>query len=587
MSSFLDAFREEGNYVEDSDIAAELNASSSDEEYLDYVDSHTAKKIKLENNETVEESLNLKALKSNQHEGEILSYHDLSKEQSVVYDLIVKGGRNVFFTGPAGSGKTTLLKTIIHGLKVKHDAFEDSKALRVGVTASTGLAAMNLKGLTFHSFLQIGLGTLKAEAIAKNLLSDINFNLVWNSLRVLIIDECSLINSKLFQKLEKVARLVRKNHKPFGGIQLVLVGDFYQLPPIIEDYDILAKIGIVKDKTDYHEFKRKRFAFCSPAWKKCIEFELGLKEVHRQKGDPKFIEYLNQIRLGNVTKEIDQEMQKLTRELSPIEGVEPTYLFPTKFKANNYNLQQMNKIKSRTYRYKAALDGKLKGTNEFAKMVEACMFFKTLDLKVGSQVMLVKNNFPEGVINGTKGVVVGFERVDSRLAEKTSNTKKNTNTENDTITHHLVNPLYGGNLESNIDGEQYYPIVKFLPDPSNPSETKTIIVQEEKFELQDVKTGHALFSMCQIPLIHSWAISIHKSQGQTYNFMKTDLRDTFEFGQCYVALSRVTSRAGLQLLNWHKSFVKANNLVNTFYIGLQDPISISKEETSSESDYDY
>lgn len=585
MSSFLDAFKEEGNYLEDSDVAAELNATSSDEEYVDYIDSHKVKKIKLENNDSVEEFLSLKAPKCNQPEGDILSYDDLSKEQSIVYDLIVKEGRNVFFTGPAGSGKTTLLKTIINGLKVKHDAFDDSKALRVGVTASTGLAAMNLRGTTFHSYLQIGLGTLKAEAIAKKLLSNIDFNIVWCSLRVLIIDECSLINSKLFQKLEKIARIVRKSYKPFGGIQLVLVGDFYQLPPVIEDYNILAKIGIVTDKEDYEEFKRKRFAFCSPAWKKCIDFELELKEVHRQKGDPKFIEYLNQIRLGNVTEEIDQEMNKLSRELSPIEGVEPTYLFPTKFKANNYNLQQMNKIKSPTYRYKAALHGKLKGTKEFAKMVDACMFFETLDLKVGSQVMLVRNKFSEGVVNGTKGVVVGFEGVDCGQAEKTPSNQNNTKAEYHTVTHQIVHPFYGGKLESSAGGEQHYPIVKFLPDPSNPNCTITIPVHEAEVELKEGKTNEVLFSMYQIPLIHSWAISIHKSQGQTYNFMKTDLRNTFEFGQCYVAISRVTSRAGLQLINWHRSFVKVNHLVNTFNGGLQDPLLLRREETSSSSDY--
>lgn len=571
MSLFLEAFKEEGNYLEDSDLAVELNTNSSDEEYLDY-DNHKDKKIKLEHNEPS----NMNAFKDYQIKDNIISYDSLSKEQSVVFDLIVNKGKSVFFTGPAGSGKTTLLKTIIHALKKKHDAFEGYNSLRVGVTASTGLAAMNLKGKTFHSHLQIGLGTLKAEAIAGKLISNNGYIPAWNCLRVLIIDECSLINSKLFDKLNTIAKIVKKNSAPFGGIQLVLVGDFYQLPPIIESYDILAKIGIVTDKEDYDHFKKNRFAFCSASWKECIDFEIELKEVHRQKGDPKFIEYLNQIRIGNVTDEIDQEMNTLARELSPIEGVEPTYLFPTKFKANNYNLEQMKKIKSRTYRYKAALNGKLKGTKEFAKMIESCMYPEVLDLKVGCQVMLVKNIFADGVVNGTKGIVVGFKKVDCSNDEKSPN--EPLTTENDIVIHHISHPIFDYDSKRHAEREQYYPIVKFLPDPSTPTLTTTITVREEEIELQDVKKGDVLFSMLQIPLIHSWAISIHKSQGQTYNFMKADLRSTFEFGQCYVALSRVTSRAGLQLLNWHRSLVKVNDLVNAFYMKLKDPSSISKQD---------
>lgn len=597
---FLDAFKEAGNYNDDAEIGLEEDLSSSDDELLEYKDPSKYKKAKMEQTAKLEvqeheivdltsnhenKKLKIPVYKEEETSLDYMPLEALSDEQYSVYDLIVNKGENVFFTGPAGSGKTTLLKTIINGLRKKYDAFSGVSAYRVGVTASTGLAAMNLKGKTFHSFLNIGLGTLPAKTIADRIKNKDFINGVWYGLQVLIIDECSLINCKLFDKLNEVAKLVKSNNSPFGGIQLILVGDFYQLPPIIENFDVLSKIGTVVDRADYDDFKSHRFAFCSSSWKECIKYEIELKEVHRQKTDSKFIEYLNEIRKGNITGEINEEMNKLSRELNPVEGVKPTYLFPTKAKANNYNSEQMNKIKSKMFKYKAETTGKLKGTSEFMKMADSCILPEFLNLKVGSQVMLVKNQFQHHLVNGTKGVVVDFIEIpfgiesipDEINIPKKPKIKTVDGLLGNVKSFDLSNPknfigVFSPNAydirnfsqKSNSQAKSF-PVVKFLRDPSDPTSTITVLVGVEEYSLEDVKKQEVLFCMSQIPLILSWAISIHKSQGQTYNFMKADLKNSFEFGQCYVAISRVTSRQGLQLLGWNKSLVKVNELVNAFY----------------------
>lgn len=187
----------------------------------------------------------------------------LSEEQKQVLNLVVHGGKSVFFTGSAGTGKSVLMREIIAELRKKHKAEPD----RVAVTASTGLAACNVGGVTLHSFSGIGLGKENAELLIKKIKKNAKAKIRWMRTKVLIVDEISMVDGELFDKLEKIARNLRNSGRPFGGIQLVVTGDFFQLPPV-PDNGRVAK-----------------FAFDAGTWSTSIEHTIGLTQVFRQK-DP-------------------------------------------------------------------------------------------------------------------------------------------------------------------------------------------------------------------------------------------------------------------------------------------------------------
>ena len=187
----------------------------------------------------------------------------LSDEQKAVLDLVAQKSKSVFFTGSAGTGKSVLLREIIKVMRDKHKHEPD----RVAVTASTGLAACNVGGVTLHSFAGIGLGKEAAPELVRKIKKNAKARLRWLRVKTLIIDEVSMVDGELFDKLEEIARMIRSNGRPFGGIQLVITGDFFQLPPV-PDYGRASK-----------------FSFDAATWNTSIEHTIGLTQVFRQK-DP-------------------------------------------------------------------------------------------------------------------------------------------------------------------------------------------------------------------------------------------------------------------------------------------------------------
>lgn len=187
----------------------------------------------------------------------------LSEEQQHVLDLVVEKKKSVFFTGSAGTGKSVLLREIITSLRKKYAREPD----RIAVTASTGLAACNVGGVTLHSFAGIGLGKEPAAELVKKIKKNQKARHRWMRTKVLVVDEVSMVDGELFDKLESIARQLRNNGRPFGGIQLVITGDFFQLPP-------------VPDKG-----KVAQFAFDASTWGTAVEYTIGLHHVFRQK-DP-------------------------------------------------------------------------------------------------------------------------------------------------------------------------------------------------------------------------------------------------------------------------------------------------------------
>jgi ATP-dependent DNA helicase PIF1 len=226
----------------------------------------------------------------------------LSEEQRQIIE-IVNQGASVFFTGSAGTGKSVLMRAIIAKLR----DFYSKEPDRVAVTASTGLAACNIEGITLHSFAGIGLGKEAAPELIKKIRRNQKLKQRWQRTKVLIIDEISMVDGDLFDKLEQIARSLRNNGMPFGGIQLVVTGDFFQLPPVPEKNSIA------------------KFAFDAATWNTTIQHTILLTHVFRQK-DPVFANMLNEMRLGKLTPQSIRAFQSLNRPMKHDDEVEATEL---------------------------------------------------------------------------------------------------------------------------------------------------------------------------------------------------------------------------------------------------------------------
>lgn len=247
----------------------------------------------------------------------------LSDEQNNVVEAVVERGKSIFFTGSAGTGKSVLMREIIKKLRQKYKREPD----RVAVTASTGLAACNIEGVTLHSFAGIGLGKEPVPDLVKKVSLDsfpcqksyLDSNIAkikknqksrgrWQRTKVLIIDEVSMVDGDLFDKLEEIARTIRNNGRPFGGIQLVVTGDFFQLPPVPEAGNREAK-----------------FSFSAATWNTVIQHTILLTHVFRQR-DPEFAAMLNELRLGKPSPSTVEAFRKLSRPLQFHDELDATEL---------------------------------------------------------------------------------------------------------------------------------------------------------------------------------------------------------------------------------------------------------------------
>ncbi|SMN18732.1 similar to Saccharomyces cerevisiae YML061C PIF1 DNA helicase [Maudiozyma saulgeensis] len=526
----------------------------------------------------------------------------LSVEQEQIISLAEKG-YNIFYTGSAGTGKSILLKELIKNLRSLYGRDH------VAVTASTGLAACNIGGVTIHSYTGIGLGKGDGDMLYKKVRRSKKHLRRWQDMRALIIDEVSMLDGDLLDKLNHIAKKVRKNREPFGGIQVIFCGDFFQLPPVSKDSRNPTK-----------------FAFEALSWKEGIDITVMLQRVFRQQGDLKFIEMLNKMRLGKIDAETEREFKKLNRDL-PDDEIIPAELYSTRNEVDRANNLRLNKLPGEVHFFKATDAGNLKDDELRDKLLQNFLAPKELQLKVGAQVMMIKN-IDATLVNGSLGKVLDFMDADTyffynimsgnpgvsveeldRLkgdplrveelkeeaaAEDEANGIKRNKLIKETF-NKSVKQTSGGSLDNSIfdflngihvegsqekdnlerkkewlnqihesSGGRKLPLVRFKMSDLT---TRTILVEPEEWAIED-EQEKPLVSRIQLPLMLAWSLSIHKSQGQTLPKVKVDLRRVFEKGQAYVALSRAVSREGLQVLNFDKSRIAAHGKVVDFYMTL-------------------
>ncbi|ANB12138.1 DNA helicase PIF1 [Sugiyamaella lignohabitans] len=524
----------------------------------------------------------------------------LSQEQKQILDMVVHQEHNMFFTGAAGTGKSVLLERIITDLRRKYSPGA------VAVTASTGLAACHIGGVTLHNFSGIGLGREDVDTLVKKIRRNRKCFKRWKETRVLVIDEISMIDGDLFDKLEQIARRLRTGadkHKPFGGIQVVITGDFFQLPP-------------VPDRKTSGEQKEFKFCFEAEYWPEVITQNYVLKQVFRQK-DNTFSTMLNEMRRGDMSDHTIRTFESLSRPLKDIPaGLTPTELFPMRHQVERANRSRSDLLSGISHIFEAT-DKQKEPSMEHVFNLNNLMAVEKLELKIGSQVMMIKN-VDETLVNGSLGTVIGFmddhhfmlygenKGIDLSTQEirdahagkldlkgdtpppTTATTNEfddddvfgipsDEEVERDSLSVNWKRKKAKLRLLQYTDpstGKQsgkLWPLVRFkLTDGT----TRDVLVQEETWTLEN-QEGIVMASRAQVPLILAWALSIHKAQGQTLEYVKIDLRKAFEKGQAYVAISRATRLDGLQVSGFSRDKVMVHRKVVDFYDSLA---SLSNEE---------
>lgn len=413
-------------------------------------------------------------------------------ELELAFNFINKTDRNLFITGKAGTGKTTFLH------KIKNESLK-----RMVIVAPTGVAAINAKGVTIHSFFQMPFGPILPNQIEntnqQRKFSKTKIDII-KSLDLVIIDEISMVRADLLDGIDQVLRRYKNRNKVFGGAQVLMIGDLQQLAPVVKpnEWSLLR---------NYYE---TMYFFSSKAFQEANVVSIELKHIYRQKNE-NFITILNEIRNDNLSVESAKILnERYNPTFSPKEDEGYITLTTHNRRANTINEIELNKLNSKSYFFEAEVSGKFSET-----------FYpndEKLELKVGAQVMFIKNDSsPEKrYFNGKIGVITDISR--------------------ENVTVQCPNEV-----EEIVTEHELWDNVNYS-------------INEETKEIKEDVIG----SFKQIPLRLAWAITIHKSQGLTFDKAIIDAEASFAHGQTYVALSRCTSLEGLVL----KTPITSNAIIN-------------------------
>lgn len=469
----------------------------------------------------------------------------LSRSQTDVVQAALRG-ESFFFTGPAGSGKTYALAAMIKALQNKYED-EDS----VFVAASTGIAACAIGGVTLHSFAGVGLGEQPISEMIEKVCEGKEASYVkarkrWRSTKVLIVDECSMIDAIFFEKLDRLGRAVRADvsksaeanssgvqqaqSQAFGGLQIILSGDFFQLPPVNKN----------------HKETDPEFIFETQSWEQIVGRRVYvLREIFRQK-DPEFLFLLDDLRRGVLTQTSMRvyNSRRSAADQALCLPADTVKLFPTRREVDAVNDRNLQMLSGEPHVY-TAIDKGNKYTVE--RLKDSWMAPTELVLKEGASVMFIYNvDVKQGICNGTTGKVVAFEESGKPVVQTTNGHR--------------------------------------------------VTVEMQLWEVRSGKESVA--SRTQIPLILSYAVTIHKSQGMTLKNVEVNSSRIFEHGQLYTAISRVETLGGLfirgpypsqRVLEMHPKAVEwwARNVRAPPPQTASVAPSKSKEEEDAEAEEDY
>ena len=441
----------------------------------------------------------------------------LSKEQLYAFDKFTKG-ENLFITGPGGTGKTKLIHHFVKYLKLTRTPYQ--------VCAMTGCASLLLKcnARTLHSWSGIKLGKGPIETIISQVMKNKSARSSWKKIKILIVDEVSMMSKKIFELCDRIARYLRKCDAPFGGIQVIFTGDFFQLPPVGGDSDESANM----------------FSFQSEKWFDVFPLKnnIQLTTMFRQQ-DPVYIDILLQIRKGEISPEAVELLKPYVKR--PIENTTtPTKLFSVRSKVDYVNNAMFNMLEQDEMVYQSIEKTDAKTFVDTNKPIDHAILLKCqelsahelkfelesisknvekeIKLKKGANVMCTFNiDLENGICNGSQGIIEDF-----------------------TFTP---------------DCEGLMPIVRF-----NNGIKRIITYQYYQHE------EYPTIMVGQLPLCLAWALTIHKIQGTTLDCADMNLGNSvFEYGQSYVALSRIKSLDGLYLSDFQPNRIKAHPLVKQFY----------------------
>ena len=394
---------------------------------------------------------------------------------------ILGSGASVFLTGAPGAGKTYVLNEFIRQAR--------ADGASVAVTASTGIAATHINGTTIHSWSGIGLATALTDNLVKTVRTRRKRKL--QEADILIIDEVSMLHAWLFDMVDRICRIIRRDERPFGGLQVVLSGDFFQLPPVSvsgRNNDLIAPSAeYLASRERYMRagLNPEGFVTESLVWRELNPVVCYLTEQHRQ-DDGQLLNVLTDIREGAVD---DGDRNVLLTRLGaiPEPGQQAVNLFPVNRQADALNDLRLFEIKEEPHEYLAESEG---AANLVERLKKNMLAPERLCLKTGAAVMAVRNDTDHQYVNGSLGTVRGF-----------------------------TTQSQGG-----------WPIVEF-------ENGNIVTMKPNSWQMQDGDT--VLATVKQVPLRCAWAITIHKSQGMTLDRAVMDLRRTFAPGMGYVALSRV------------------------------------------------
>lgn len=487
--------------------------------------------------------------------------YGLNASQRRAFDVIFSRGGNVFITGPAGTGKSFLLRSIIHYARSALDK-------NVGVTASTGNAALQLGAgaTTVHSFLGIGMGRESAEALARAAPKRIVERI--RSLDILVIDEISMISADLLAKISEYLCMIRRDDAPFGGIQIVLCGDFCQLGPV-----------------------EGAFCFLAPIWRHADVTIAPLDQLMRQAEDGDLVRILEQARWGNLDDEAVATLRRLRRTRFP-PGIDPTVLLSNNRDVERINASRFEALVSsgaarRTYRTTWSREG----AAHAREWMRRAWIPEGLDLCVGAQVLLTHNLDPaSGLVNGARGVVVAVDEASSGPVVRF--------VANDGI-QRTIAPIRrdirgpssiasrGDNVV--IDQDVVLPSGSVVPGGTRGRVTRvdidehgrhlaqlrvlggsgnaTVIVPSDAIRPESSATTGADAAWVQYtPLRLAYALTVHRSQGMTLDAAVVSLdRRIFAPGQAYTALSRVKNLASLRVVDVHADAFRTDDSVSRFY----------------------